>query len=116
MTTNLPESDTGTKQRDLIKLMHACYPRDLEHQALPLGRFGLEAESRWYTAHIDAPTGHRIVIEHKTHAEAMEYWRWEWVLIDIQELVEALAMIDVELPDETPPVDWDLFAGAGDMD
>lgn len=114
MTTNLPDHDTATKQRDLIKLMHACYPRALDHYAFPI--WWNSAEPTWRTMRVDPHTGHQIEVEHKTYAEALEYWRWEWVLIDIQELVEAMQMIDVELPDEQPPVDWSWFAGAEDMD
>ena len=116
MMTNLPESDTATKQQELIKLMHSCYPRDLQHSAFPMWRTSSAAEPEWHTLRIEQYTGHPLCTKHATYAEAMEWWRWEWRLLDEQGLIEALALIDEPIPDELPPANWDLFAGAGDMD
>jgi len=115
MTTNLPDNDTATKQQELIKRMHACYPRDLQHNAFPVWRDSGASEPEWHTSRIEQYTGHPLITKHATYAEALEYWRWEWRLLDVQELTESLALIDVPIPDELPPANWDLFAG-GDMD
>lgn len=115
MMTILPENDTATKQRDLIKLMHSCYPSDLQHEAIPVWVDSGATEPEWHTLRIEQYTGHPLWTNHATYAEALEWWHWEWRLLDEQGLIEALALIDEQIPDELPPADWDLFAG-GDMD
>lgn len=114
--TTLPENDTATKMRELLRLMHACYPRHLELQACPVYQSGDLTAPAWNTIYTDYQSMERHLIEHTDFAEASEYWRWEWRLLDEPEFLEALAMIDVPVMDDQPPVDWDMFAGAGDMD
>lgn len=114
--TTLPESDTATRKAELIKLMHVCYPQDSEFDAFPVWQNPDAAEPQWYAVRTPKGAGAVHCEIHQTYAEALEYWRWEWRLLDIQELVEALQLIDMPISDDLPPVDWSLFAGAGDMD
>lgn len=119
--TTLPSSDTSTKQRELLRLMHACYPYDAEHTALPMWGKSCASEPEWHTERTEQGTGLPVCIVHKTYADAHEYWLWEWRLLDCRDFYEKLQLIDEPLLDVDDPTDWNWFAdsdfadSAGDM-
>jgi hypothetical protein len=113
--TTLPTDDTANKQQAIYRLIHACYPGDTNIIALPIWRASSATEPEWQTSRLEAHTGHQRTTQHASYDEAVEYWRWEWRLLDCNRFVEAMQMIDLPWFDDPPAPGADWFSSLTDM-